>query len=177
MSALTPDETLLGLLMLQMRHGYDLLACFRDPAQLGAVWALSTSQIYAVLKRLETQGDILGSKTEQANAPPRITYHLTQQGEARLQQWLDEPHPSASVRRVRVEFLSRIYIARLLNIPSVPIAQRQKRACRVELARLRAERDQAASGMAYLTHEFVIGQLEAILRWIDRVELMPQDEE
>lgn len=177
MSALTPDETLLGLLMIQTRHGYDLLECFRDPVQLGAVWTLSTSQIYAVLKRLETHGAILGVKTEQDNAPPRITYHLTEQGAARLRDWLDEPQPSASIRRVRVEFLSRIYIARLLDMPSVPIAQRQKRACMAELARLRAEREQAPLGMAFLAHEFVIGQLEAVLRWIDRVELMPQDEE
>jgi len=54
MATITPDETILGLLAVRERHGYDLLDCFRDPSQLGEVWNLSTSQLYAVLKRLES---------------------------------------------------------------------------------------------------------------------------
>ena len=62
MSSITPDETILGLLAVRARHGYELLDCFRDPSQLGEVWKLSTSQIYAVLKRLESQGLTEGQK-------------------------------------------------------------------------------------------------------------------
>ena len=71
MSQLTPDETLLGLLAAQTRHGYELQECFRDPAQLGEVWNLSTSQLYAVLKRLEQQG-FGGADLGHADHGPRV---------------------------------------------------------------------------------------------------------
>ena len=95
MRHLTPDETLLGLLAAQARHGYELQECFRDPAQLGQVWSLSTSQLYAVLKRLEQQGLTAGCVTQASDAPPRTEYTLTEAGVQRLEAWLQEENPSA----------------------------------------------------------------------------------
>ena len=118
MSIPTPDETLLGLLAATPQHGYQLLECFRDARQLGSVWNLSTSQVYAVLKRLERTGLITGLAAQSEDAPVRFIYRLTQAGQARLDSWLHESSPSASVRAVRVEFLSRLYIARLLDVPT-----------------------------------------------------------
>src|SRR5215813_12827997 len=97
MSSLTPDETILGLLAVRARHGYELLDCFRDTSQLGEVWKLSTSQLYAVLKRLDAQGLTAGREVSTTDAPTRMEYKLTQAGEDRLQAWLNEPYPSPSV--------------------------------------------------------------------------------
>jgi DNA-binding PadR family transcriptional regulator len=177
MDALTPDETLLGLLAAEARHGYQLIACFRDPAQLGKVWKLSTSQIYAVLKRLGAQGLISGHEIESADAPTRVEYTLTPAGIRRLEDWLTEPNPSASVRRVRVEFLSRLYLARLLNLPTVDLVRWQKESCRQRHAVLIVERDCAEPGVGRLALELEIAQLDAILDWIDRCEMTPHEEE
>ena len=173
MSQITPDETLLGLLAAQARHGYQLLECFRDPAQLGEVWNLSTSQLYAVLKRLCQQGSISGQTADSPDGPTRTEYTLTPSGQAQLQAWLEDEHPSPSIRRVRVEFLSRLYIARLLNLPTIPLVLRQKRACQQHLAELLAQRYLVPPGIGYLTLDLVIAQLEAVLGWIDRCELVP----
>src|SRR5215510_9595309 len=113
METITPDETLLGLLAARARqglatHGYQLIECFRDPAQLGRVWDLSTSQLYAVLKRLQGQGLIAGKMVASPDAPPRTEYTVTLRGQELLADWLQTDCPSASVRRVRVEFLSRL---------------------------------------------------------------------
>lgn len=175
MSSLTPDETILGLLAAEVRHGYELLECFRDPAQLGEVWALSTSQIYAVLKRLEREQWIVGCEVESENAPTRVEYQVTPAGLERLKRWLGDEHPSASIRHVRVEFLSRLYIGRLLNIPTIPIVRTQKAACRRQLDELMAARSKAKPGVGYLSLELVIAQLIAVLQWIDRCELVPKD--
>lgn len=176
MSLLTPDETILGLLAADARHGYELLDCFRDPAQLGEVWNLSTSQLYAVLKRLDQQGLITGRQIQSDNAPTRTEYRLTDAGIERLKRWLDEPQPSASIRRVRVDFLSRLYIARLLNVPTIPIVCRQKAACQRMREELMMQRNQAMPGVGYLALDLVIAQLDAVLQWIDRCELVPKDE-
>ncbi len=175
MNALTPDETILGLLAAQARHGYQLLDCFRDPAQLGRVWHLSTSQLYAVLNRLNQQGYIMGRAIESPDSPTRTEYCLTEAGLVRMRAWLDDEQPSASIRRVRVEFLSRLYIARLLNIPTIPIVRQQKRVCRQKLESLIVQRDHCEPGIGYLALELVIAQLEAVLRWIDRCELVPRE--
>lgn len=173
MSSLTPDETILGLLAAEARHGYQLLDCFRDPAQLGEVWNLSTSQLYAVLKRLEREALIVGEKVAAPNAPARMDYALTDAGRAALAAWLDEPHPSASIRQVRVAFLSRLFVARLLNLPTIPIVLRQKRVCRAQQALLIERRTQSAPGIPFLALDLMVAQLDAVLLWIERCELIP----
>ncbi len=176
MTSLTPDETILGLLAVQARHGYELLECFSSTHQLGRVWKLSTSQIYAVLKRLEREGWIAGHEIASENAPTRTEYTLTEAGEKRLSAWLNEPHPPASIRRIRVEFLSRLYIARQLNIPTGAVVRCQRQACQKKQAELLSERDHAQPGIDFLALEFHISQLEAVLRWIERCELVVPDQ-
>jgi DNA-binding PadR family transcriptional regulator len=172
MRSLTPDETILGLITIHACHGYELIETFRRSEALGDVWKMSTSQIYAVLNRLQRQGFIAGRVVESDTAPNRTEYYLTPAGENRLQAWLHTPQPSASIRRVRVEFLSRLYIAQQLNMPTQPIVACQREACLREQKRLQAELTKAQSGMPVLAIAFVIEQLDAILRWIDRCEMI-----
>lgn len=174
MSSITPDETILGLLALRARHGYELLDCFRDSSQLGEVWKLSTSQLYAVLKRLDSQGLIEGHEVLVPDAPTRTEYRLTSVGETRLQAWLNELFPSASVNRVRVEFLSRLYVARLLDIPTAPLVERQKASCLEKKIELLDCLHKAEPGIGRLTLELVIAQLDVILQWLDCCELSPK---
>lgn len=175
MTHLTPDETILGLLAAHAKHGYQLLACFTQPDELGRIWDLSTSQLYAVLKRLENQGLIQGCEVEVENAPTRTEYSLTPSGSERLEKWLYDEHPSASIRRIRVEFLSRLYVARALNWPTLPIVRCQKAACRQSHAELLDIRQRAAPGVGFLAVELNLAQLSAILQWIDRCEVAPKE--
>ncbi len=164
------DETLLGLLAVRPMHGYQLLDAFQDPRQLGLVWKLSTSQLYSVLKRLERSGDISGAEQPSEIGPPRVAYTLTAQGRARVQAWLDEPSPSVSIRRVRVEFLSRLWIARRLGLPAAPIIARQRAACQQEYDRLQRESAARHALMERLMLDLVQSQLRAALAWLDRCE-------
>lgn len=176
METLTPDFVILGLLAIQPSHGYELIDCFAAPDQLGRVWHMSTSQIYAVLKRLERLDWISGTQQLSENAPPRISYTLTGEGHAQFERWLHDPQPSPSVRHVRVEFLSRVFIARALNLPTAAIVQNQAAACAAKLEALIRLRDHDASpGIEYVALEFEIAQLNTILDWIDRVEFRPRE--
>lgn len=172
MSAITPDETVLGLLAAQARHGYQLLDCFQDPRKLGRVWKLSTSQLYNVLKRLEREGAIVGCEVASESGPPRTEYTLSAAGQARLSAWLNEPNPSSSIRRVRVEFLSRLFIAHALALPTSAIVHRQREACLRERERLAAEHSMAQSSIESLTLAFVVEQLDGVLRWLSTCETL-----
>ena len=175
MTSLSADNTILGLISIQNGYGYELIETFRNPAELGDVWKMSTSQIYAVLKRLERQNLIEGRVIESDSAPSRTEYHLTANGQAQFETWLHEPNPSAVVRHIRVDFLSRLYLARQLNISTDQIVQRQRMACERQLEKLRLESEQKSVGISYLAQELMITQLEAVLRWIERCELIPED--
>ncbi len=166
------DETLLGLLATQPMHGYQLLEVFQDQRQLGRVWKLSTSQLYSVLKRLERCGDVHGAEQPSEIGPPRVAYTLTAQGRDRLHRWLDEPSPSPSIRSVRVEFLSRLWVAMRLGLPTAPIIVRQRAACQRELARLQQEPLKSHATIEGVTLGLVQAQLHAVLTWLDRCEAL-----
>lgn len=167
MSRLSPDEVILGLLKAAPSHGYDLLERFRDPAHLGRIWNMSTSQIYAVLKRLEAEGAITGTPIPQPDAPPRVEYRITPKGEAQLEAWLADPLPPISIHRIRVVFLSRLYIATLLSEPTEGIISRQLAVCEAQLEKVRASIQSTPSAVERLTLEFVQGQLESAIAWLD----------
>ncbi|HRN50252.1 MAG TPA: PadR family transcriptional regulator [Anaerolineales bacterium] len=164
-----PDETILGILAAEPQHGYQLLARFQSKADLGRVWTLSTSQLYAVLKRLEADGLIRGKTVQSGDAPPRREYSLSAAGRRRLDAWLEAPQLSASVRQVRVQFISRLYVARMLGRPTQALVDAQRGVCEKQLGQLQAAH-QAAPDMEALVLDFVIGQLQAVIAWLDHCQ-------
>lgn len=166
MSRPVPDEVILGLLEAQPAHGYELLECFRSRAQLGHIWTMSTSQLYAVLKRLEREGAIVGEEVDAINAPKRIEYWVTESGNRQLEAWLLDPYPSASVHRIRVLFLSRVYIANLLSIPPDRIVDAQVQACHLQREKFSEQRQRNPSEIELLTLDFVIQQLNSAINWL-----------
>jgi DNA-binding PadR family transcriptional regulator len=161
-----PDEVILGLLKAQPTHGYELLEVFRSNSQLGWIWTMSTSQLYAVLKRLERDGAIKGSEIVAPNAPPRVEYEITPHGETQLNAWLYESDPSPSIHRMRVLFLSRIFIANLLGTSYGEIVNVQIMACETQKKLFKARSCQEGSEIEKLTINFVIGQLESAVLWL-----------
>jgi DNA-binding PadR family transcriptional regulator len=170
MSVPTPDHLLLGLLAMGDQHGYQLLEQLQTTPALARAWHISPSQIYAVLKRLERDALIAGRMLASESGPPRVQYTLTDVGRARMLAWLHEAHPSASIRRVRVDFISRVYIARALALPVGGIIARQRDSCLGERERLLRDLALAPTDMERMTLSFVVEQLDAALRWLDRCE-------
>ncbi|HMV29690.1 MAG TPA: helix-turn-helix transcriptional regulator [Anaerolineales bacterium] len=107
---LSPEFALMGFLIEKPSHGYDLHQ--RLTTELGQVWHLSQSQAYAILKRLETRGDISARMVAQEKLPARQMLHITASGRKRFFAWL-ETEISTTARSVRLEFLTRLYFANL----------------------------------------------------------------
>lgn len=169
MSIPVPDETILGILAAEPQHGYQLLARFQSKADLGRVWTLSTSQLYAVLKRLEGQGAIRGKTRHSADAPPRREYGITSAGRRQLEAWLAETQLSASIRQVRVQFISRLYVARMVGRPIRPLVENQRTVCVAQRRKLLIAR-KSSQEMEPLVLDFVLGQLDSVIDWLDHCE-------
>jgi DNA-binding PadR family transcriptional regulator len=110
MSNLSPEYALLGFLAAGASHGYELHQRFT--AELGHVWHMSQSQAYAILNRLERRGDISSRLIEQSKLPARQKLRITTQGRCRFMEWL-ESGTSSNARAVRLEFLSRLFFAKM----------------------------------------------------------------
>jgi DNA-binding PadR family transcriptional regulator len=108
MSNISPEFALLGFLIAEPSHGYDLHQKFQ--AEIGKVWRLSQSQAYAILKRLESRGDISAQLVEQDKLPSRQILHITESGRRRFEEWLQDAGHNA--RAIRLEFLTRLYFTR-----------------------------------------------------------------
>jgi len=106
---LSPEFALLGFLIARPGHGYDLHQRF--VVELGHVWHMSQSQAYAILKRLEQRGDITAQVVEQDKLPARQMLRITSQGRRHFSEWMEDI--SANSRSIRLEFLTRLYFARI----------------------------------------------------------------
>ena len=161
----SPRPALLGLLMSEPKHGYELYQEFEQ--ELGRVWRIGQSQLYAQLKQL-AQAELVTAEMEvQDNRPPRKVYHLTPAGREVFLGWLHQPTPY--LRHIRVEFLARLYFFRRLALPGLhQLVDEQKAACHVRVESLeRAARD-SDDDFRRLVLEFRQGQLAAVIRWLDR---------
>jgi PadR family transcriptional regulator AphA len=170
MSIPLPDETILGLLSVEPQHGYQLLARFESKSELGRIWTLSRSQLYAVLKRLEQDKLIKGKTVQSKEAPARRVYTITPAGEQRLEDWLIAAPLSSSMRQIRVQFISRLYVAQQMNLPIQPLVERQRAVCLKQRDQLLAAQATSSSETELLVIDFVLGQLDAVLDWLTRTE-------
>ena len=167
MAKLTPEPVFLGLLEAQTSYGYHLLDQFRSTEQLGRIWNLSTSQLYATLKRLEREELIEGREESRPDAPMRTVYWLTERGRDELYRWLNESDPAPSTRNIRTEFLSRLYIAELLGQSSGPIIDAQRRACERYRDSLASQQDHPVGRITGLALDLRRREIDVILDWLE----------
>lgn len=165
---LTIEHALLGFLRQQPMHAYEIHQTLMLNEALGLVWHLKQSLVYVMLERLETEGFIKASLEPQGSRPPRKILRLTPAGQAAFGQWLVAP--VAHGRDFRIEFLAKLYFASQEASPSAAtLIATQQVACRAWLVDLRAQADALADARNYdwLVLQFRIGQIEAILAWLE----------
>ena len=169
MSNISPEFALLGFLILEPSHGYDLHQKFQ--AELGYVWHLSQSQAYAILKRLETRGDISVRLVEQDKLPARQILHITEFGKHRFETWLMSAGQNA--RAIRLEFLTRLYFTRqyapdqTAHIYAVQYGEIQ-----ANIERLESLLENLPPGKPYnrLSLDLRLRQLRVILGWMREIQ-------
>ena len=163
--ALSPQPVLLGLLMSEPRHGYELHQ--EVSRELGPVWQIGLSQLYAQLRQLE-EADLVEARMEpQPNRPARKVYHLTSEGRAVFLEWVRQPTPY--LRHIRVEFLARLYFFRRLALDGLDeLVVRQQAVCQAQIERFEQLGAETGDEFRRCVLEFRRGQLEAAIRWLDR---------
>jgi len=163
------EHALLGLLQLRPRHGYELAEVFGPGGELGDVYRVHISLLYAHLKRLEALGYVAATTVPQGPRPPRQVYQITEAGRQELWRWLDAP--VAHNRDVRVELLLKLYLSRLLpDHDTAALIARQLAVAREWLGRLHREVEAHPAGsFARLVREMRLAATEATVAWLAEV--------
>jgi len=163
---LSPEMALLGLLYESPGYGYRLHR--QVLADLGQVWHLSQSQAYAILKRLEAQGQISMEKLPQQKLPARRLLNMTPLGRSRFLDWLDTPSGGSS-RAIRLEFVTRLYFLRMYMPKKLAQAfDRQRAEAESRLRQLEKTLADLPDEQIYnrMSVDLRIVQLHAILDWL-----------
>jgi PadR family transcriptional regulator, regulatory protein AphA len=165
------EHALLGLVRHQPMHAYEMHQQLLHAEALGLVWHLKQGHLYALLARLEAAGYLAGVTEPQGTRPPRKILHLTPAGEAAFARWLQRP--VAHGRDFRLEFLAKLYFAAEEGPTTVRrLIATQRTACQVWLDDVHAQAQTIGADRPYdrLVLRFRIGQIEAILPWLDECE-------
>ena len=101
----TTEYAVLGSLFSGSRHGYEILQ-FLDQG-MGSAWRVSTSQLYTLLKKMESRGLLWSNVESQRNRPSKRVFAMTAEGKRVFLEWLNRP--TQHVRTIRNEFLAKLF--------------------------------------------------------------------
>lgn len=165
------EHALLGFVRERPMHAYEIFQTLAQSEELGLVWRIKQSQLYALLARLEDAGFLASTIETQDTRPPRKILHLTASGEAALTRWLVAPVQHG--RDFRLDFLAKLYFARRDPGGALPtLLTAQRAASEALIAQLQDRVAALAPGRVYdrLVLLFRVGQLAAILDWLATCE-------
>jgi DNA-binding PadR family transcriptional regulator len=101
------EYAILGSLREAPAHGYRVAQRFGSGRELGLLYHLEQSAVYALLHDLEDRGLIAGVHDDNGARPPRTLFSITDRGEKHLRSWLILP--VEPIRRMRLDFLLKLH--------------------------------------------------------------------
>lgn len=160
------EYAVLGALTIGPAHGYDLYQYLLE--NLGSIWTLGLSQIYALLSRLDEEGLISQERQEQDKRPDRKIFTLNPHGLEIFKDWVRQP--VAHVRDLRLEFLSKLHFARVRGRGAVSRLIQAQIAVLTETSRgLQAKIKSTQTFIEQQTLEFRRIQTQAAIAWLQKL--------
>jgi DNA-binding PadR family transcriptional regulator len=166
---LSLEYALLGFLRQGASYPYEIHQQIERTPVLHLVWRMKQRQTYALLERLEEEGCLSSTTVEQGRRPPRRMLALTPQGHATFERWLVLPVEHG--RDFRQEFMAKLFFAQREGTPLVTtLIERQRLACQERLNEFQSQLHDHSTQepLDQLVIQFRIGQLDAILSWLDQ---------
>ncbi len=157
------EYALLGAVMNAPRHGYEILQILNST--LGSTWHVGTSQLYALLKKLEARGLLDSCFEAQETRPSKRIFSLTPRGRLAFLDWLHRP--AQHVRDVRIEFLAKLFFFRRLSLAGADkLIEAQIRIFLKIGEQLKDRQKKTADPYERLVLAFKTATLEAWHRWL-----------
>lgn len=157
---------ILGLLAEQPMTGYDIKK--RIESGLSAATNASYGTLYPTLHKLHKEQAVEVQEVFQVSRPSKKVYHITERGQAELNEWLRQPAAADQVKR---EFLLKLYLAKGLPQDSLRglLAQRRGEA-EAQLRSLRAEIGSTSDQHQTWVIDYALSLCKAELDWLSQLE-------
>jgi DNA-binding PadR family transcriptional regulator len=160
-------HALLALLSEGPKYGLQLRQEFE--ARTGEVWPLNVGQVYTTLQRLERDG--LVESEDSADEGPQKGFHITEEGEVELTEWLRTPPDFSSPPRD--ELVMKVLVA--LELPAVDVHElvQVHRRYLVELMQqwTRLKEDESRFDLYFaLVVDAELFRLDSLVRWLDTAD-------
>jgi DNA-binding PadR family transcriptional regulator len=160
-------HALLALLSEGPKYGLQLRQEFE--ARTGDVWPLNVGQVYTTLQRLERDG--LAESDDTVEEGPQKGFHITEEGQAELAEWLRTPPDFSSPPRD--ELVIKVLVA--VGLPGVDVREvvQVHRRYLVELMQqwTRLKEDESRLDLNFaLVVDAEIFRLDSLIRWLDTVD-------
>jgi PadR family transcriptional regulator AphA len=163
MTAHPQEYVILGILMKQGRHGYEIHNLLSSG--LGRTWYAGISQVYALLKRLETAEKVVSSVKQQNNRPAKHIYSITPKGRKAFLQWVHTP--LERMRDLRLAFLAKLFFIRELSLSgSDELIRKQEDIFQKQLRSIKQQDEKTHEEFEHFVLRFRIGQIEAVISWL-----------
>jgi DNA-binding PadR family transcriptional regulator len=174
--SLTIEHALLGFLKQGPLHGYQLHQQVNGPAGLKRIWYVKQAQLYALLGKLEEAGYITSSIQRQETRPARRVFQMTRTGLEAFQNWLS--NPVERPRQMRQEFQAKLFFAQQEGSQAwIHLISVQRQACQqwLDAYKKSADQEDADKPFVSLVDQYRIGQIQAMLDWLDICQKEPQE--
>ena len=160
-------HALLALLSEGPKYGLQLRQEFES--RTGDVWPLNVGQVYTTLQRLERDGLVESDDTVEEG--PQKGFHITEEGQAELAEWLRTPPDFSSPPRD--ELVIKVLVA--VGLPGVDVREvvQVHRRYLVELMQqwTHLKEDESRLDLNFaLVVDAEIFRLDALIRWLDTVD-------
>jgi DNA-binding PadR family transcriptional regulator len=160
-------HALLALLSEGPKYGLQLRQEFE--ARTGEVWPLNVGQVYTTLQRLERDG--LVESDDATDEGPQNGFHITEEGEVELAQWLRTPPDFSSPPRD--ELVIKVLVAVELTGVDVHEVVQVHRRYLVELMQqwTRLKEDESRLDLNFaLVVDAELFRLDSLIRWLDTAD-------
>ncbi|HJX34711.1 MAG TPA: PadR family transcriptional regulator [Desulfatiglandales bacterium] len=163
------EYALLGSLMPGAKHGYEILQFLGDA--LGSTIDVSSSQLYVLLKRLESEGLLTSSVAAQNSLPSKRIFSIRPKGRKAFMDWLRSP--VEHVRDLRVEFLVKLFFFHRLALEGGDdLIQAQIRSLEGLRKGIRERQKREKESFNRLVFALRAASIQAWLKWIIK-EIIP----
>jgi DNA-binding PadR family transcriptional regulator len=170
-SPLTIEYILLGLLYKNPKHGYELHKVIKHSQEISKIWYVKLGKLYSILERLENDGLLTSESIPSEKTPGRKEFRVTKDGKRTFLNWI--LLPVRKPRNMRLVFHARLYFAiEQGEETAFKLIEAQRKECRMWSERMHSQLIEAKESGFISEHivNYRIGQIEAMLVWLDRCE-------
>ncbi len=159
------EYVVLGSLIAAPRHGYEIKQFLGST--LESTWRVSTSQLYALLKRLKQERLLQSNLEIQETRPSKRVLTLTDDGKAIFTDWMHRP--TMHVRDFRMEFMTKLFFFFHYSMPgAVALVESQIGFIKTRMEEIRSQSEKNTDPFKTLVFEYKIQMMAGIHAWLSK---------